>query len=466
MLAGAADRVAVRRALDDERTVRVRDELVEADGRGERRPPGPAPVRGGTAGELVGGLGRRVGEVARVCGGDERRNPDVLLAHAVGRAPGVVDDRVAERHAAVVDLRAGDDDPADRVAEHDVRRPVRGGRDRRWRRTTAARTADHASRRRSCARRGWPRPTPPRHGRRTASTGPRARPGRRRAGEAPISSASMCGHAVRDRDLEERSSGRRSCGSRSAPRRVVRRREVARRAAGRAADELRRARGSAARPGRRSGRARPAACAGRARTCSQSSYMLSKTIRACGPREPRRTVASARVRLGRSMPAADWRGSAALDTVEVARAERVERVPRGAACRTRRRVALPATLDSLAARGCGLGCRTSRPVCDAPPDLRRPRRADSASSGRAAARAPPLVAVLARRFFAACRPNDVSRRRSARGYPALDQLDPVAVGIADEADPRAALAHRVRRLLGLDALARPGARACRRGRRR
>ena len=36
---------------------------------------------------------------------------------------------------------------------------------------------------------------------------------------------------------------------------------------------------------------------------------------------------------------------------------------------------------------------------------------------------------------------------------ALDQLDPVPVGIAHEAQPRSALAHGVRRLLGLDALA-------------
>ena len=34
----------------------------------------------------------------------------------------------------------------------------------------------------------------------------------------------------------------------------------------------------------------------------------------------------------------------------------------------------------------------------------------------------------------------------------LDDLDPIAVGIPDEAQPRAALAHRVGRLLGLDAL--------------
>src|SRR5918994_2040036 len=35
----------------------------------------------------------------------------------------------------------------------------------------------------------------------------------------------------------------------------------------------------------------------------------------------------------------------------------------------------------------------------------------------------------------------------------LDQLDAVAVGVADEADPAAALAHAVRRLLRVDALA-------------
>src|SRR5947208_1245297 len=49
-------------------------------------------------------------------------------------------------------------------------------------------------------------------------------------------------------------------------------------------------------------------------------------------------------------------------------------------------------------------------------------------------------------------------KRAARGSPtalgAPDDLDPVAVGITDEAEPRAALAHLVRRPLGLDALLR------------
>src|SRR4051794_6975845 len=43
-------------------------------------------------------------------------------------------------------------------------------------------------------------------------------------------------------------------------------------------------------------------------------------------------------------------------------------------------------------------------------------------------------------------------RSTARCLPALDELDPVAVRIADEAQARAALADAVRRLLGLDAL--------------
>src|SRR3954465_2967217 len=45
-------------------------------------------------------------------------------------------------------------------------------------------------------------------------------------------------------------------------------------------------------------------------------------------------------------------------------------------------------------------------------------------------------------------------RSTARCLPALDELDPVAVRIADEAQARAALADAVRRLLGLDALLR------------
>src|SRR5437588_2576862 len=42
--------------------------------------------------------------------------------------------------------------------------------------------------------------------------------------------------------------------------------------------------------------------------------------------------------------------------------------------------------------------------------------------------------------------------RRALVAPALDQLDAVAVGVAHEAQPRAALADAVGRLLGLDAL--------------
>src|SRR5215210_4231705 len=41
-----------------------------------------------------------------------------------------------------------------------------------------------------------------------------------------------------------------------------------------------------------------------------------------------------------------------------------------------------------------------------------------------------------------------------RSFSALDQLDAIAVGIAHEAESRAALAHGVRRFLGLDALLR------------
>src|SRR5437660_8018339 len=43
-----------------------------------------------------------------------------------------------------------------------------------------------------------------------------------------------------------------------------------------------------------------------------------------------------------------------------------------------------------------------------------------------------------------------SARRAT--LPALDQLDPVAIGVAHEAQPRAAVADRVRRTLGLDSL--------------
>src|SRR5436853_7523400 len=49
---------------------------------------------------------------------------------------------------------------------------------------------------------------------------------------------------------------------------------------------------------------------------------------------------------------------------------------------------------------------------------------------------------------------------TAGGLPPLDELGPVAVRVADEAQPRAALADGVRRLLGLDAvLAQTGERA-------
>src|SRR4051812_29666247 len=48
----------------------------------------------------------------------------------------------------------------------------------------------------------------------------------------------------------------------------------------------------------------------------------------------------------------------------------------------------------------------------------------------------------------------MSGARSTIGaLAALDELDPVAVRVADEAEPRAARAHGVRRALGLDALA-------------
>ena len=234
VLCGAADRVAVRRALDHERTVRVRDELVEADRRGERRPPGPAPVRGRTAGELAGGLGRRVGEVARVRGGDERRNPDVLLAYAVGRAPGVVDDCVAERHAAVVDLRAGGDEPGDRVAEHDVRRPVRGGRDvggavQQRPERLITRPADDR-----VPVAGGPAPRRPGVGGERRVRDPARGPGGAR-GRGPHQLGEMRPRR-RYRDLEEGVQKEdlvevaQRCG-------VVRRREVARRAAGGAPDE-------------------------------------------------------------------------------------------------------------------------------------------------------------------------------------------------------------------------------------
>src|SRR4051812_8936574 len=43
-------------------------------------------------------------------------------------------------------------------------------------------------------------------------------------------------------------------------------------------------------------------------------------------------------------------------------------------------------------------------------------------------------------------------RSTAEPLPALDELDPVAVRIAHEAEPRAALANAVGRLLGLDPL--------------
>src|SRR3954452_19385286 len=45
-----------------------------------------------------------------------------------------------------------------------------------------------------------------------------------------------------------------------------------------------------------------------------------------------------------------------------------------------------------------------------------------------------------------------ARRRSLTASASFDQLDAIAVRITDEADPRAALAHAVRRLLGLDAV--------------
>src|SRR3954470_3765875 len=46
-----------------------------------------------------------------------------------------------------------------------------------------------------------------------------------------------------------------------------------------------------------------------------------------------------------------------------------------------------------------------------------------------------------------------ARRRSLTASASLDELDAIAVGVADETDPRAALAQPVRRLLGLDAMA-------------
>ena len=54
-------------------------------------------------------------------------------------------------------------------------------------------------------------------------------------------------------------------------------------------------------------------------------------------------------------------------------------------------------------------------------------------------------------------PRSMTASRSSHSLSLLDQLDAIAVRIADEADPRAALAHPVRRLLGLDALARRAA---------
>src|SRR5215213_3560104 len=52
-----------------------------------------------------------------------------------------------------------------------------------------------------------------------------------------------------------------------------------------------------------------------------------------------------------------------------------------------------------------------------------------------------------------CSPHEkTTRRRSLTASASFDQLDAVAVRIADEADPRAALAHAVGRLLGLDAV--------------
>ncbi len=84
--------------------------------------------------------------------------------------------------------------------------------------------------------------------------------------------------------------------------------------------------------------------------------------------------------------------------------------------------------------------------------------------------APPAVAaVLAPREHDQAervRP-EVDHRQApvAHAQPlALDQLDAVAVRVAHEADPRAALAHAVGRLLGLDALPAEAARAWRRGR--
>src|SRR4029077_6625407 len=55
-------------------------------------------------------------------------------------------------------------------------------------------------------------------------------------------------------------------------------------------------------------------------------------------------------------------------------------------------------------------------------------------------------------------PRSMTAVRVTRGS-ALDELDPVAVGVAYEAQPRAALADGVGRLLGLDALVgQPGQR--------
>ena len=87
-----------------------------------------------------------------------------------------------------------------------------------------------------------------------------------------------------------------------------------------------------------------------------------------------------------------------------------------------------------------------------------------------------LVGALPPAAELAGRPRGSRRRRGGRSWTrgrrpprrsgTFDELDPVAVRVAHEAQPRAVLAHRVRRLLGLDALLAQARRASRRGRRR
>ena len=85
---------------------------------------------------------------------------------------------------------------------------------------------------------------------------------------------------------------------------------------------------------------------------------------------------------------------------------------------------------------------------------RRPLQRD-----RTRARSPLRSASATCRSRPPGRPAPGRGRRRSAAVRALDQLDPVAVRVAHEAEPRAALAHLVGRLLGLDALLGERARA-------